>query len=129
MANKLQGRIVGIELYFDDLQKGKQFYGGNVGLELLDEQPGHHARFGGGDVFLCLERKGAESYPSRDKAVIFLEVVNLAEAVGRVGKEKVVQMKPAADARPAWAVLHDPEGYNIVMLEAPPAAGRADDTT
>lgn len=116
---KLKARFIGVELYFDDLQKGKQFYGDVLGLELLDEVEGHHARFNAGESFVCLERKGAESYPSRDKAVVFLEVPNLADAVGSIGKEKVIAMTSRGEAgRRPWAALHDPEGYNIVLVEA-----------
>lgn len=127
--NGLKARIVGIELYFDDLEHGKQFYGGKLGLELLDEQPGHHARFDGSETFICLERKGAESYPSLDKAVVFLEVANVAEAVRCIDQGKIVQMQPAGEDRAAWVVLHDPEGYNIVLLEAPSIASRASTKT
>jgi predicted enzyme related to lactoylglutathione lyase len=120
-SNKLDARLVGIELYFDDLSKGKQFYGNTLGLDLLDEQEGHHARFNAGESFVCLERKGSESYPSCDKAVVFLEVSNLADAVRSIGEDKVVRMMPHGEGgRRAWAALHDPEGYNIVLIEALP---------
>jgi predicted enzyme related to lactoylglutathione lyase len=118
---RINGRLVGVELYFDDLPQGKQFYGGTLGLDLLDEQDGHYARFNAGEMFVCLERKHSESYPSLDKAVIFLEVPDLAAAVACVGKEKIVAMEPDGEGqRRPWAALHDPEGYNIVLLEASP---------
>ena len=117
---KLHARLMGVELYFDDLQQGKQFYGNALGLELLDEEEGHHARFDAGEGFVCLERKGSESYPSRDKAVVFLEVPDLAKAVRSIGEEKIVATKTLGEGRRRpWAALHDPEGYNIVLLEAP----------
>jgi predicted enzyme related to lactoylglutathione lyase len=119
--DKPKMRLIGIELYFDDLQQGKQFYSNVLGLNLLDEEEGHHARFDAGKSFVCLERKGSESYPSRDKAVIFLEVSNLADAVHCIGEEKIVATKPLGEGRRRpWAALHDPEGYNIVLVEAPP---------
>ncbi len=115
----ISARVVGVELYFDDLEEGKQFYGNTLGCKLLDEEEGHHAQFGVGDIFVCLERKGVESYPSRDKAVIFLEVADLAETIRRVGKEKFVAIRPEGESqRRSWAALHDPEGYNIVLIEA-----------
>jgi predicted enzyme related to lactoylglutathione lyase len=121
MGGKLNARLVGVELYFDDLQMGKQFYGEMLHLDLLDEVGGHHARFNGGPAFLCLERKGSETYPSRDKAVVFLEVANLAAAVECVGKERIIEMKPQGESsRRPWAAMHDPEGYNVVLVEAPP---------
>jgi hypothetical protein len=49
--------------------------------------------------------------PSKDKAVLFFEVEDLGSAVVAVGGENVVH------AEPAWAVLHDPEGYNVLLLE------------
>jgi len=58
--------IVAVELYFDDLERAKRFYIGTMGLDVSDEQVGHHTRFDGGAGFVCIERKGAESYPSKD---------------------------------------------------------------
>jgi predicted enzyme related to lactoylglutathione lyase len=118
-GNRLNARLIGVELYFGDLQQGKHFYGNALGLELLDEEEGHHARFGAGESFVCLERKGSEPYPSRDKAVVFLEVPDIADAVRRIGEEKIVATRPLGEGRRRpWAALHDPEGYNIVLVEA-----------
>lgn len=120
IKNHLNARLVGIELYFDDLQHAKQFYGNVLGFEPLDEEEGHYARFNAGECFVCLERKGSEPYPSRDKAVVFLEVSNLADAIRCVGEERVIAAKPLGEGRRRpWAVLHDPEGYNVVLVEAP----------
>jgi catechol 2,3-dioxygenase-like lactoylglutathione lyase family enzyme len=117
---KLNARLIGVELYFDDLQQGKHFYGNVLGLELLDQEAGHHARFNAGECFVCVERKGSEPYPSRDKAVVFLEVSHLADAVRCIGEEKIIASKPLSEGRRLpWAALHDPEGYNIVLVEAP----------
>jgi len=55
-----------------DLESAKRSYRDTLGLELTGEQSGHHAQFRA-NPFLCLERQGAESYPSRDKAVVFIE--------------------------------------------------------
>jgi catechol 2,3-dioxygenase-like lactoylglutathione lyase family enzyme len=57
----LHGRFVGVELYFRDLAKAREFYVKTLGLKVSDEQPGHHAKFDSGAGFVCLERKGAES--------------------------------------------------------------------
>jgi predicted enzyme related to lactoylglutathione lyase len=61
---------VGVELYFDDLERAKKFYIETLGLEISDEQIGHHAKFDSGTGFVCLERKGSEPYPSKDKALL-----------------------------------------------------------
>jgi hypothetical protein len=53
----------------------------------------------GASPFLCLERKGAESYPSRDKAVVFIEVPDLQATVDRLA-ERILQFEPGR-ARPA----------------------------
>jgi len=125
--NRLNARLIGVELYFSDLHKGKQFYGDVLGLDVQDEEEGHHVQFDAGGSFVCLERKGSESYASRDKAVVFLEVPDLAEAIGSIGQEKIVATGGRGESRRrAWAALHDPEGYNIVLVEAwaDPAIGR-----
>lgn len=110
--NSIQARFVGVELYFENLEEAKHFYTGRVGLEISEEQTGHHAKFESGAGFICLERKGAESYPSRDKAVLFFEVPDLKAAVEAIGRERVVE------AHETWAVLHDPEGHNVLLIQA-----------
>jgi 4-hydroxy-2-oxoheptanedioate aldolase len=65
--------------------------------------------FDSGSGFICLERRGIESYPSLDKAVLFFEVPDLKSAIAAIGKDRLVQSEPT------WAVLHDPEGHNIAL--------------
>ncbi|HTZ89655.1 MAG TPA: VOC family protein [Alloacidobacterium sp.] len=108
--NSISARFVGAELYFDDLERAKKFYTETLGLKISDEQSGHHAKFDCGAGFVCLERKGSESYPSRDKAVLFFEVPDLQAAIIAIGQDQLVQKEAQ------WAVLHDPEGHNILLL-------------
>ena len=103
--------FIGVELYFDDLERAKKFYQETLGLTVSDEQAGHYAKFDSGGSFVCLERKGAESYPSKDKAVLFFEVPNLKSAIATIGKDKLIQSEST------WAVLHDPEGHNVLLLD------------
>jgi len=109
---QIKPRFVGVELYFDDLSAAKSFYSKTLGLSLESDEPGHHAKFDSDTAFVCLEKKGVESYPSRDKAVLFFEVRDLDAAMAAVGRDRIVQ------AEPGWAVLHDPEGHNILLIEA-----------
>lgn len=55
--------------------------------------------------------EGVESYPSKDKAVLFFEVADLGNTLAAIGKEKIVHSEAN------WAVLHDPEGHNILLLQ------------
>ena len=103
-------RFIGTELYFSDLEKARDFYASVLGLELSEEEPGHHAKFDSGNGFICLERKGAESYPSQDKAVLFFAVPDLEAAATSLGKRIVQRGK-------TWLVIHDPEGHNVLLLE------------
>lgn len=111
-------QLAGIELYFNDVENARRFYRDVVGLNILDEEGGHYARFGSGPMFVCVERKGSESYSSQDKAVLFFRVADLRQAMDRIGRERFVQVEeqPAKGGR-AWAVFHDPEGHNIVLIE------------
>jgi predicted enzyme related to lactoylglutathione lyase len=93
------------------LQKAKEFYLETLGLENSDEQVGHHTKFDSGSSFICLEQKSAESYPSKDKAVLFFEVPDLESAIATTGQEQVVQSEGAR------AVLHDPEGHNVILVQ------------
>ena len=94
------------------MDKAKKFYEETLGLKVSEEQIGHHARFDSNAGFICRERKGVESYPSRDKAVLFFEVRDLNAAVARIGEDKFVQCEAG------WAVLHDPEGHNVLLLQS-----------
>jgi len=106
-------RFAGVELYFEDLEKAKKFYMETLGLKIAGEQAGHHVQFQSGAGFVCLEQKGVESYPSKDKAVLFFEVPDLSAAIAAIGKDRVAQSETV------WAVLHDPEGHNILLLQKP----------
>jgi len=108
-------RLAGVELYFDDLGAAKAFYADVLGLRVDEDHPDHHAKLGIGDRFICLERKGVEDYPSADKAVLFLEVLDVRAAVERVGSAFVVRSELGA-ARP-WAAIRDPEGHTIVLTQ------------
>jgi predicted enzyme related to lactoylglutathione lyase len=114
-------RLAGVELYFADLPRAQAFYQQVLGLELAEMQDGHHAKFTTPAGFICLERRGVEDYPSADKAVLFLEVTNLAQAIEQIDADRVI--KRGRRGSHAWAVLHDPEGHNIVLIEG--AAGQA----
>jgi predicted enzyme related to lactoylglutathione lyase len=109
---RIPARFVGVELYFENLESAKKFYAETIGLAVSDEQTGHHAKFDSGVGFICLERKGVESYPSKDKAVLFFEVPDLKSAISAIGTDKIVYSEQT------WAVLHDPEGHNILLLQA-----------
>ena len=108
----IQAKFVGVELYFDDLENAKKFYEETLGLALSDQRAGHHAQFDSSGRFICLERKGAESYPSKDKAVLFFEVASVQAAVAAIGHNRFVQSEPT------WAVLHDPEGHNVLLMQS-----------
>lgn len=111
MAKSGMPRLAGVELYFDDLTKARHFYVEVLGLVVEEEAAGHHVKLGTGTQFVCLEHKGAENYPSQDKAVLFFEVEDLQAAIAKVGRERIVR------AESHWAVLHDPEGHNILLLQ------------
>ncbi len=72
--DRIQARFVGVEPYFENLERAKKFYVETLGLEVSDEQVGHHAKFESGAGFVCLERTGSEAYPSKDKAVLFFSL-------------------------------------------------------
>jgi hypothetical protein len=108
---RIRARFVGVELSFKNLERAKKFCVETMGLEVSDEQIGHHAKFDSGAGFVCLERKEAESYPSEDKAVLFFEVPDLRSAIAAIGHDRLVQSEGT------WAVLHDREGHNILSSE------------
>ena len=111
-------RFIGVELYFDDLENAKQFYRDTLHLEISDEHIGQYAKFGADSNFVCLERKGSESYPSLDKAVLFFEVPDLSAVTDAIGKDRIVHSEANSSSRPEWAVIHDPEGHNILILQS-----------
>jgi len=111
MPNPIQARFVGVELYFDDLPAAKRFYSETLGLKITDEDPNRYSKFADETGFICLEKKGSESYPSKEKAVLFFEVPDLAQALAAFGPKCIVE------SASHWAVLQDPEGHSILLLE------------
>jgi predicted enzyme related to lactoylglutathione lyase len=109
--SKPELKFVGVELYFERLPEAKHFYNELLGLQTSDEEPGRFAKFDLGSAFVCLERKGSENYPSQDKAVLFFEVADVHAAVENIGRERFVHIDTN------WAVLHDPEGHNVLLLQ------------
>lgn len=107
----LSARFAGVELYFSDLKKARAFYTDTLGLQISDEDPQRYSKFRAGAGFVCLERKGSESYPSQDKAVLFFEVSDLQAAISTIGEQRFVERQAK------WAVLHDPEGHNVLLLQ------------
>lgn len=93
----------------------KAFYANALGLPVDEDNPGHHSKLGIGDRFICLERKGLEDYPSADKAVLFLTVLDVRAAVERIDAAFVLRCEIAA-AKP-WAAVQDPEGHTIVLTQ------------
>lgn len=108
---KVSARLVGVELYFDDLKRATTFYNRTLGLQISEQDESRYAKFDFGGAFVCLERKGVESYPSLDKAVLFFEVPDLQAAIRTIGEERFVQKEER------WAVLHDPEGHNVLLMQ------------
>ena len=105
-------RLLGVELYFEDLPAAKRFYCETLGLKLLEEDRDRYLKLEtGAGAFLCLERKGSENYRSRGKAVLFFEVQDLAGLVRSLGPSRVVRHEPGK-----WAVIEDPEGHNVLFL-------------
>jgi hypothetical protein len=43
--------------------------------------------------------------------VLFFEVPSLKSSMAAIGQEKIVHSEPT------WAVLHDPEGHNVLLLQ------------
>jgi catechol 2,3-dioxygenase-like lactoylglutathione lyase family enzyme len=111
-------RMAGVELYFDDLDRAKEFYCETLGLRVTGEAAGHHVQFDARNGFVCLERKGAENYPSQDKAVLFFEVADIARAIESLGRDRIVGSDLSGKTREKWAAVHDPEGHNILLLES-----------
>lgn len=94
--NKPELQFAGVELYFVDLRRAKEFYREVLGLEIEEDDPAHHTKFRLGDRFLCLGKKGVENYPSLDKAVLFFEVQDLAQFIAKIGPERILQAGPQA---------------------------------
>jgi predicted enzyme related to lactoylglutathione lyase len=109
-------QLAGVELYFDDLERARRFYQATLGLPLVDAESGHHAKFAVGSSFVCAEVKGAEDYPSADKAVVFVEVTDIEDVIARVGAPHVV--KVALNAPQPWAAVRDPEGHTVLLLQS-----------
>ncbi len=75
-----------------------------------------HARFVGIELYFDDLKKAKKFYIETmgldvsDEQVVF-EVPDLRSAVEAIGQDRLVQSEHT------WAVLHDPEGHNILLLQ------------
>ena len=102
-------RFIGVRTPFRRLRNSQavlQYYRSDTNFGGTDRAPRKiRSKF-------CLpETQGAESYPSQDKAVLFFEVADLAALLDAIGKDKNVHCGRTVLARPAWALIHDPQDY------------------
>jgi len=107
----ISAKFVGVELYFSNRKRARDFYTETLGLRIASEST-HFTKFETNAGFICLEQKGVETYRSSGKAVLFFEVPDLGAAIAAIGHNRLVHSEPT------WAVMHDPEGHNIVLLQA-----------
>jgi hypothetical protein len=49
---------------------------------------------------------------------LFFEVPDLAAVIDAIGKDRIVHSAADSSGRPEWAVIHDPEGHNILLLHS-----------
>ena len=63
-------------------------------------KPEHYAKFEADSSFICLERKGSESYPSLDKAVLCFEVSDLSAVMKAAGRDRIIQSESERKDRP-----------------------------
>jgi len=63
----VRARFIGVELYFDDLEKAKKFYDETLGLTVSDERTGHHAQFDSGGALFALSGRGLSPIPPKTK--------------------------------------------------------------
>jgi predicted enzyme related to lactoylglutathione lyase len=111
-------RFIGVELYFDDVDRATRFYRDLLGLAVAESRPGDYSKFASEGGFLCLERKGLDTYPSENKAVVFLEVADVQRAIEAMGSHRIVHVGVDGQQGSPWAVMHDPEGHNVILLQA-----------
>src|SRR5262249_39250838 len=107
--------LVGVELYFEDLPRARAFYQEVLGLELAETQEGHHVKLMTPGGFICVDRQAVAVYLSADKAVVFFEVTKLSHALERIGADRVIRRSRRGPD--AWAVLPDPDGHNLLLVE------------
>jgi predicted enzyme related to lactoylglutathione lyase len=89
-----------------------------LGLAVAESRPGDYSKFASEGGFLCLERKGLDTYPSENKAVVFLEVADVQRAIEAIESHRIVHVGVDGQRGSPWAVLHDPEGHNVILLQA-----------
>jgi predicted enzyme related to lactoylglutathione lyase len=111
-------RFIGVELYFDDVDRATRFYRDLLGLPVAESRPGDYSKFASEGGFLCLERKGLDAYPSENKAVVFLEVADVQRAIEAMGSHRIVHVGVDGHQGSPWAVVHDPEGHNVILPQA-----------
>ena len=105
---------VGVELYFEDLERAKEFYLDTLGPRISDEQPVTRPSSVLMPRLSAWKQKGPSPIPPAIRPCFSFEVPDPPAAVTAIGQHC------SARSQPRWAVLHDPEGHNILLLPAGP---------
>lgn len=63
----IHAQLIGIELYFDDLDKARKFYKDILGLTITEELADHRAQFESAGRFICLSARGLSRTPRKTR--------------------------------------------------------------
>jgi uncharacterized protein len=127
VPNMARGEIAHIEFPADDLERAKRFYGAVAGWEF-----GQMAEFGDYEMFRNGEGTGGAiglRGGSVGQAIrIYIDVDSLEEAVEAALANGGSQVEPPTvigGGMGRFAVVRDPEGSEVGLWQAPPAAAEA----
>jgi predicted enzyme related to lactoylglutathione lyase len=119
------GKLGLIMVVVQDMQRSVDFYTNVVGLKPVMMQP-NWSQFDAGEVQIGLHPEGEEVKVRPTSGCTFGFYVESMEKTiaGLKSKGANIAIHPRKEEFGIWALITDPDGYGIQIIEASPAYGR-----
>jgi len=103
-----------------DLAGSLRFWVDQLGFPITEQEAGHFFIVDAGGLRLCVDTEDGDIHrKGGTDPVIGLKVASLVETLhGLEGRGVRAEKGPVAGARGAWAVIRDPDGRAVILMEA-----------
>jgi lactoylglutathione lyase len=112
------GKLGLLMIVVKDMDRSVAFYRDVVGMELLFHQS-NWSQFDGGNILLGLHPEGEEVKVGPTSGCTFAfyvdDIVKAVSEIKRRGGH--ISVEPRVEPFGHWALLNDPDGYNIQIVE------------
>lgn len=117
-VDKMLGKLGLIMVVVSDMERSVAFYRDVVGLKLLFKQ-NNWSQFDAGNIILGLHPIGEEVSVGATTGCTFgIYVTDMQKAVAEIKRRGgLLAVEPRREPFGLWALLKDPDGYNVQIIQ------------